>query len=126
MDSTVEEEWREVPGYEGRYEVSSMGRVRSWHSLARRGYDFPKPLAIQTDKAGYKRTAFAGKHHYLHRLVALAWLGPIPEGHEVHHSNKNRGDNRPENLEIVTKQFNLANRRKREKLNCPHCGYELW
>lgn len=125
MNAQDVEEWRKVPGYDGFYEVSNHGRVRSYKSTRRRYDGRPKILATHTDAAGYKRATLDRKHQYIHRLVALAWLGPIPKGYEVHHSNKNRGDNRPDNLDIVTKEFNLANRRKREKLNCPHCGHEL-
>ena len=126
MEDIQEEEWRIVPGYDGFYEVSSVGRVRSYKTTRRCPDGRPRMLAIHTDRAGYKRATLERKHRYVHQLVALAWLGPVPEGHEVHHSNRIRGDNRPENLEYVTKKFNLANRGKRKKLRCPNCDHELW
>jgi len=51
----------------------------------------------------------------VHRLIALTFLGPIPEGMEVNHKNGIKGDNRAENLEYVTKSEN--HRHARDVLN---------
>ena len=46
----------------------------------------------------------------VHRLVADAWYGPCPDGHEVNHRNLDKTDNRPSNLEYVTRSENLMHR----------------
>jgi hypothetical protein len=50
---------------------------------------------------GYALTWHEGKVCYAHRLIYEQHFGPIPEGYEVHHKNKNRTDNRPENLVAI-------------------------
>lgn len=126
MDTQDVEEWRELPGHSGRYEVSNLGRVRSWPPNPRRSTDLPFYPKIQTDRAGYRRVAIDRKNTYVHRMVALAFFGPPVPGQEVHHENKERGDNRVANLRYVSKQENLSLRKKRDKIKCPHCAGELW
>lgn len=83
----TEEEWRSVPGYEGLYEVSSLGRVRSLdrsypHRLS--GVPIPrrgKNLKLNTS-GRYTRVSIGGKSFQVHRLVALAFI-PNPEDYPV-------------------------------------------
>jgi hypothetical protein len=51
-----------------------------------------------------------GRTRLVHRLVAEAFLGPCPEGHEVNHRNLDKGDNRPANLQYVTRSYHLLHR----------------
>jgi hypothetical protein len=51
-----------------------------------------------------------GHHRLVHRLVAEAFLGPCPMGWEVNHRNLDKGDNRPANLQYVTRSFNQLHR----------------
>lgn len=71
-----------------------------------------KPLAGYKDKDGYHCCYIgpraAGVGVKIHRLVAAAFIHPIPEGMEVNHLNGIRDDNRIENLEIVTPSENMA------------------
>lgn len=93
----MSETWRPIPGWESLYEVSSQGRVRG----LRRG----KVLKARLDAYGYvifelhpgrPRKPITTK---VHRVVALAFHGPAPERKpEVDHKNRNRADNRVENL----------------------------
>jgi hypothetical protein len=97
----IEEEWRTVPGHPD-YEVSSLGRVRSWKR--------PKaPLLMRpfVDRAGYVSLRIDGRRVLVHRAVAAAWHGPCPEDREVDHINNVRGDNRPENLRYLTREENM-------------------
>lgn len=96
----MQEEWRPVPGAEGRYEVSSLGELRSFCRGARQ-----KLLKQRFDRDGYMRVNVIhnGKHTTLriHRVVAHAFHGPCPDGHVPDHINRVRHDNRPENLRYI-------------------------
>lgn len=98
------EEWRGVPGFEDRVQVSSEGRVRTLRVL--------KP--ILTAGSGYPAisksyenslTAKPGRV-YVHALIAETFLGPRPLGKQINHIDGNRTNNQPNNLEYVTVQGN--------------------
>jgi len=80
-DSTVET-WRDVPGYEGRYQVSDLGRVRSlWHVGQAR--EEPVILRFRPRVALFREGR--REEAQVHRLVLLAFRGPCPEGmHGLH------------------------------------------
>lgn len=79
------EEWRSIPGYERTYEVSSLGRVRSLPRPGTKG----GVRKIRVGKRGYPVLSLVQDGvqttHEVHRLVALAFLGPRPEGALVRH-----------------------------------------
>lgn len=98
------EEWRPVVGYEGSYEVSSLGMVRRVGSHVRalsrhhEGY-----LLVNLSVAGRSKT------HRVHRLVADAFLGPsVARG--VNHLNGVKSDNRASNLEWATDSQNARHK----------------
>lgn len=114
------EEWRPVVGYEGLYEVSSFGRVRSLRRPpGRPGNPGGKILRlIPMGHHGHYRLAVGlsrdGKRKCgpVHRLVAAAFLGPCPEGLQVRHGPGGAYDNRPANLSYGTSlQNNLDKHR---------------
>jgi len=98
------EEWRPVVGYEGWYDVSNLGRVRRMRKGGCSHVGFI--LKAQINTSGYLGLDLSREDHrhygQIHRLVAEAFLGPCPPGHEVNHKNAIKGDNRPNNLEWVT------------------------
>ena len=100
------EVWKTIPGYEGLYEIISMGKIKSLRTgLLRRDVNSGRGYrAIQLSDSNAK------KHRlYVHRLVALAFLGPPPsEEYQVNHINLVKADNRVENLEWVTPDENMA------------------
>ncbi len=103
------ETWRSVVGYEGRYEVSDLGRVRI---VNYRGTGSFKVMKCSFGSLGYRRlglTAADGTRvdTMVHSLVAEAFLGPRPESFHVNHKNGMKGDNYPHNLEYVTAGDNL-------------------
>lgn len=99
------EEWRDVVGAEGRYEVSNLGRVRSLISGG-------KILAPAVGKAGYCQVSICGASIFrcqsVHTLVARAFLGERPEGFNVDHIDGDRCDNRLENLRYIPISENCA------------------
>ena len=111
---TMEEIWKDVKGFEGRYQVSNLGRVRSldrYDGLNRlvRG----RMLNPSMNKGrGYLRVSLSDGHrkytHYeVHRLVALHFVSGYKKGLVVNHKNEIKTDNRAENLEFCTYKYNL-------------------
>lgn len=110
--------WKDIDGFEGFYQVSNLGRVKS---LARVVNDYrgtgkhnkerilkPKRknvansyLTVCFSKYGTITT------HQIHTLVARAFLGNPDAGQEVNHKNGVKGDNRVENLEWVSRRENI-------------------
>jgi hypothetical protein len=103
----VIEEWRAIPGFPG-YEVSDLGRVRSWKRFGGFGKlpTEPKPVVGSIHKAGYPQVNLTvdGKKRYafVHRLVLETFVGPCPVGMECAHLNGVRSDARLSNLEWKT------------------------
>lgn len=109
--------WLPVPGYEGIYEVSSLGRVASCFRqtpCSRHGKrTYPRRiLKLRPTSGGYVRAGLAcggqTRTHLVHRLVATAFHGPQPDGMEVCHNNGKRDDNRASNLRWDTRSGNHA------------------
>ena len=118
-----EEKWKGVPNFEHKYEVSTLGRVRStgyWlvrkeNDNRRPYYIKPKVLALRTTSSGHISINLKGLGtSYVHALVLLAFVGPrsLVEGKRVEcrHLNGNPGDNRLENLAWGTVKENRADR----------------
>ena len=112
----MEEIWKDVQGFEGRYQVSNMGRVRSldrWSLDARPHFIKGMMLKPSLNKGkGYVRVSLSDghrnyKHYEVHRLVALHFVLGYKEGLVVNHKNEVKTDNRSENLEWCTYQYNL-------------------
>ena len=107
-------EWRDVIGYEGLYQVSDDGSVRSLDRVVsnKRGlYLKPSRLLKQRpDKDGYKILQLCEDNkktlHKVHRLVAKAFLTNDDLLPTVNHINEVKNDNRVENLEWCTNTYN--------------------
>ncbi len=105
------EEWRPVSGFEGLYEVSSQGSVRRVgpDASGRRRY-IGLVLSGGITKPGYVNYILwknrKGTNVLGHRVVAKAFTGPCPQGKQINHKNRDKTDNRIENLEYVTPSDN--------------------
>lgn len=100
------EQWKSIPHYEGYYEVSDQGRVRSLDrtivTVQGRRTVPGKALTPSTDALGRMVVNLSKggkpKQFKVHRLVMRAFRGPCPDGMEVCHNNGDSADNRLENL----------------------------
>ena len=107
----VEEEWRAIPGYDG-YEVSNLGRVRSWRSRKEPVYLKPNPTGKQRKYLQVALYAEKRQHmFYVHVLVLTVFIGPKLEGMEACHNNGICTDNRLTNLRWGTNAENVEDRR---------------
>ncbi|WKW86001.1 HNH endonuclease [Gordonia Phage JonJames] len=107
------EEWATIPGYEGKYSVSSLGRVRSESRVAycQGGVrSVAERMMKLNTNAPYSLVGLSldgsRKSHGVHTLVALAFLGPRPTGMQVCHNNGDPHDNRLSNLRYGTPSEN--------------------
>ena len=111
--------WRDIPGYEGAYQVSSLGRVRSLprvipvydsirQVLCARSYQGKVLRQAVCDRAGHLSVHLGNTRGIpVHQLVMLAFYGYPPPGMEAMHLNGNPRDNRPENLRYGTHSENM-------------------
>lgn len=107
MEFTVEqlegEEWRPIPGFEGIYSASTLGRIRHEQGSYRPRTRLMKPV---TASYGYRRVRLFRDHAsrvmLIHRVIMLTFVGPRPTGMHIDHVNGVRHDNRFANLEYVT------------------------
>ena len=109
MDSEV---WKDVTGYEGCYQVSNQGKIRSLDrvvidTIGRKRHIKGKLLHPKANvKSGYLMINLKGKDYYIHRLVAQAFL-PNPMGlPQVNHKDETRDNNCVDNLEWCDIQYN--------------------
>ncbi len=98
------ERWRSVVGFEDKYQVSNLGRVRKIQDGVL--------VSQHLNPDGYTELALwhEGRNHYfkVHTLVAAAFLGPRPLGKEVNHIDLVRSNNKASNLEYLSHAQNLA------------------
>lgn len=118
----ITEEWRPVPGYESRYEVSNLGTVRSLahdrRVLARDGVTWGvakwsgRALSPVVRRSGHLQVTLCSgdgsrKAFQLHALVLTAFVGPRPEGQHGCHYDGNPANNRLTNLRWDTAAANV-------------------
>ena len=124
------EEWRNIKGYEGYYQVSSNGRVKSLcrnisngHGIVNLKESFLKPNILA--KGYFQVTLYKGKTRkcfQVHRLVACAFIPNDMNYPQVNHLNGDKQDNRVENLEWCDNSMNQLHAWK-NGLQKPHyCG----
>ena len=104
----MDEIWKGIPEYEGWYQVSNLGRVK-------RVADKPEHHNGKIRKTHITSTEYVGinlnvngvrTNRKVHQLVASAFIGKRPKGLDLNHINGIKTDNRPENLEYLTRSDN--------------------
>ena len=119
MSKELEEVWLNIPGYEGLYQVSNYGKIRSLDrhvkdsNNERRRFLKGKLLKFGiTDKYQHVTLSISGKQtgYTVHSLVLLTFKGECPEGKETAHNNGIRDDNRLVNLRYATPVENYQDR----------------
>ena len=97
--------WKDIPGYEGIYQASNLGRIRSLK------YDKVRILKPGENGRGYCKVNLClnkvVKSAKVHRLVWEAFNGSIPENYQINHLNEIKSDNRLENLSLCTAKENV-------------------
>lgn len=100
------ERWVQITGYEGLYEVSDMGRVRSLKRATTSG----RILKQCKGHGGYSKVSLSRnnkrKTYAVHRIVATAFVPMVNGKNEVNHINGDKRDNRADNLEWCTRAEN--------------------
>lgn len=107
------EVWKDVKGYEGLYQVSNLGQIKSLGRWVKHtGWRFEEEKILKPSKtnAGYLYVQLSknsiGKKFKVHRLVAEAFI-PNPDNlPTINHRNENKCDNRADNLEWMTVKDN--------------------
>ena len=132
------EEWRDVKGYEGVYQVSNYGRVRSCtrtitYKNGSKHHKQGKILTLVTNSDGYMVVGLnvfnKQKTCFVHRLVAEAFLEKIKGKNEINHIDENKKNNSVSNLEWVNRKENCnhgtRNKRISEQGRIVHFGKQI-
>jgi hypothetical protein len=111
---TPTEQWLPLPGWEGRYEASSEGQVRSVSRISPQGRRVGGKILSQTLRGfGYQHVSLhnnaTGERSFMtvHKAVMLAFVGPRPEGQEIRHIDGNPLNNKLSNLTFGTRSENI-------------------
>ena len=108
----MKEIWKDIPGYNGMYQVSDLGRVKSfWFNKIR-------ILKAGKNKSGYYTVVLCKNKKQtssdVHVLIAKSFLEHVPNGHEivVDHIDNNKSNNKLSNLQLITHRLNTSKDRK--------------
>lgn len=129
----MEEEWKDIEGYEGLYQISNLGRVKSLERIVER-IGKGKILVNErirnvTNCRGYLQVKlFKNKKYrmfFVHRLVAQAFI-PNPNNYpEVNHKDENKENNRVDNLEWCTTEYNCNYGTRNERTSANMKGVHI-
>jgi hypothetical protein len=114
------ERWLPAVGYEGFYEVSDLGRVRSVPHPSRTGFKGGVIRKPQNAGKGYRALRLSVRGHltgeYVHHMVLAAFVGPCPAGMECLHGDDDRTNNRLNNLSYGTHDENMQQAVERNRM----------
>lgn len=120
----MKENWKDIKGYEGKYQVSNYGRVKSMARLNRSGARInEKILDPKPQRNGYVIVHLSGDdgyhRHLVHRLVAEAFCKKKNDTDNiVNHLDNNPSNNRSDNLEWTTYKGNMQWAAKQGRMKC--------
>lgn len=108
-----EEQWIDVPGYEGEYRVSNKGEVKS--------IKFGRELIMKQtlNRSGYNQIWLCGfnrKRFYVHRLVFFSFMKFLPDANDkvIDHIDSNKLNNSIDNLRVITHRDNMSKERTKK------------
>lgn len=120
MEIAMDEKWKDIPGYEGEYQASTLGRIKSVERRVRGEHwkthrEFYRTVPERILKPGrYCKSGHVSvvlRHGSngtpVHQLVMRTFVGETPSGMEILHGNGNPEDNRLENLRFGTRRENI-------------------
>jgi len=103
----IEEIWKDIEGYEGSYQVSNLGRIKSLKRNTSNVCKKDKILKQKLEKYGYMRVHIRNKSYLVHRLVALTFIPNLKNKRTVNHKDGNKLNNHICNLEWATNSENI-------------------
>lgn len=112
----MDEIWRDIPGFEGAYQASSLGRIRSLdrvqERVSKRIGNYKVNLKGQilkpsVNKDGYESVRLKGKKYDVHVLIAITFIGIRPTKQDIRHLDGNPQNNRVDNLAYGTRKQNI-------------------
>lgn len=129
----MQEEWRDIKGFEGLYVVSNTGKVKALERLVMNNgglqHKHERILKPHIDR-GYKSVVLCkdGKTYprAVHRLVAIAFIPNLDNKPNVDHIDTNPSNNNVENLKWVTQKENALNPLTRQHLSSSKKGHKYW
>jgi hypothetical protein len=110
MDTIMDykEEWRDIPGYEGLYQASSTGKIRSFHRNTNGTMLNPRANKFGYLKVGLQKNK-KQRYFLVHRLVLISFEGNCTDM-DTNHKDGDKGNNRLENLEYCSRSENLKHK----------------
>lgn len=118
----MDEVWKDIEGYEGLYQVSNTGQVKSLN------YNQTGEIKVlkQGNAKGYKRVGLfkngKTKQYSVHRLVALAFISNPDDLPMVNHKDEDKTNNNVNNLEWCTHEYNMSYGTRNERISKKHKG----
>lgn len=131
----MQEIWKDIPNYEGYYQISNLGNVRGMDRtiISKTGKNYKiKGRLLKKNKKGKQDYLIVnlnkkGKHTSItiHKLVAIAFLNHKPCGFKVvvDHINNIKTDNRVDNLQLISTRMNSCKDKKQKSKH--YCIYEV-
>lgn len=121
----MNELWKDIKGYEGKYQVSNLGNVRSLNYRRVKGHI--RNLSLRLSGGGYLQASLSNginsSNMAVHQLVAKAFIENPLCLTEVNHKDENKTNNEVDNLEWCTREYNInhgtGNSRRSKALSKP-------